>query len=227
MNLEDLKDKLGDDYDALSQYVTDLIGQRDAARKESIDGRKGLKAEVEKLRMLKAQLFDRLGITDDDELDALPDLKGQAEAAKVYEAKLKRMERELGDKAKALTAAETKYRESQQAALLARAMQAHDWVDRDVVELAIKSRIEWEDDTPFYRTDKGPVSLDDGVKLFATEKPTLLKSHGAGGSGYVKTSRDSVPNPWAKESFNLTEQGRLTRENPSMAQTLAASAQRN
>jgi hypothetical protein len=50
MDLAVLKDRLGDQYDALETYVNTLIGQRDAARKESIDGRKALKAENEALK---------------------------------------------------------------------------------------------------------------------------------------------------------------------------------
>ena len=230
MNIEDLKDVLGENYEAVSSYIKTLEDQRDVAVKQSEDGRqkfKRLAEERESLRKTKDRLFDRLGITEDEELDALPDLKGQAEAAKVYEAKLKRVERELADKTSVLQQTQTQFRDSQLSAMLSKSIGGHEWVDRDVVELAIRSRIEWEDDQPMYRTDKGMVSLDDGVRLFASEKPSLLRSHGAGGSGYVKTSAGSVPNPWAPQSFNLTEQGRLMRENPTLAQTLKAGVQRN
>ena len=37
-------------------------------------------------------------------------------------------------------------------------------------------------------------------------------------------SGDTVKNPWSKEHFNLTEQGRLLRENPELAKQLMASA---
>ena len=41
-------------------------------------------------------------------------------------------------------------------------------------------------------------------------------SQGAGGSGTV--------NPWKKETFNLTAQGRMMRENPTMAASMKAAA---
>ena len=41
-------------------------------------------------------------------------------------------------------------------------------------------------------------------------------SQGSGGSGTV--------NPWKKESFNLTQQGRLMRENPTLAASMKAAA---
>ena len=37
-------------------------------------------------------------------------------------------------------------------------------------------------------------------------------------------SGDTVKNPWSKEHFNLTEQGRLLRENPELAKQLMAAA---
>ena len=37
-------------------------------------------------------------------------------------------------------------------------------------------------------------------------------------------SGDTVKNPWSKEHFNLTEQGRLLRENPELAKQLMANA---
>ncbi|HRF88774.1 MAG TPA: hypothetical protein PK244_09300, partial [Pseudomonadales bacterium] len=98
MDIEQLKEKIGDEsFSELSGHIADLTGQRDAARAESISGRKALKAEVETLRNTRAKLFERLGLDDDADIDALPDAKGQAEAAKQYEQKLKRIERELAD----------------------------------------------------------------------------------------------------------------------------------
>lgn len=37
-------------------------------------------------------------------------------------------------------------------------------------------------------------------------------------------SGDTVKNPWSKEHFNLTEQGRILRENPELAKQLMAAA---
>lgn len=39
-------------------------------------------------------------------------------------------------------------------------------------------------------------------------------------------SGDTVKNPWSKEHFNLTEQGRLLRENPELAKQLMANAKK-
>jgi hypothetical protein len=224
--LEALKEKLGDDFEGLEQYIKDLVGQRDSARNESINGRKGLKSEVERLRALREQLFDRLGISEEEELENLPDFRGQAEATKAFEARLKRMERELAEKGSSLDTITKKYRDSLQTSALTKALSSHEWVDRDVVEMAIKSRISWADDEPYYETEKGAISIEEGVKLFAQEKPALLKSTGAGGSGYNPSGANAYrqANPFAKNSLNLTEQGRLMKDNPQLAEQLRAAA---
>ena len=70
-------------------------------------------------------------------------------------------------------------------ATLAKAMQSHEWINPRVVETYLKDSISWEDDQPFYKAEDGKlVALGDGVKLIAQTMPELLKSHGAGGSGY-------------------------------------------
>lgn len=72
-----------------------------------------------------------------------------------------------------------------------------------------------------------PVGVEDAVKpykedaamahLFKTEskKPPYNPQNGGAGS---------TANPFAKETFNLTEQGRLLKENPAQAKELAAAA---
>ena len=49
MDIESLKEQLGDRFPELKSYVADLIGQRDAAVKESKDKRIMLQAEIERL----------------------------------------------------------------------------------------------------------------------------------------------------------------------------------
>ena len=186
MDIETLKNKLeASEYDALTQHISMLAEKADKAVSESINGRKTLKADNERLKTLNARIMEKLGIADPEELEALPDIKGQAESTKQYEAKLKRLERELTERNEALHKISAQRRADQQTALLAKAMQGHEWSDSEVVENFVSSRITWEDDQPFYRSGDGKlVNLDEGVKLLANEKPALLKSQGAGGSGY-------------------------------------------
>ena len=67
--------------------------------------------------------------------------------------------------------------------------------------------------------------LDEQLKAIRESKPFLFKEDKKppeykpnGGSG------GGPANPFAKETFNLTEQGRLFKENPKQAQALAAAA---
>lgn len=185
MNLESLKDKLGADYAGLESYVNDLVGQRDAARKESLEGRKTLKAKVESLEALRTRLFEKLGLGVEEDIDALPDAKGQAEAVKQFETRVKRLESELKTKAEALTALDAKHRAARLDAALSQALGGHEFIDREVVEDYLRRRVDWQDDQMLYKSEKGDlIPLAEGVTLLAQTKPHLLKSPGARGSGY-------------------------------------------
>lgn len=72
-----------------------------------------------------------------------------------------------------------------------------------------------------------PIGIEDAVKpykedtamahLFKQEQKQQYTPAGGAGGGTVK-------NPFAKDTFNLTEQGRLLKENPAQAKELAAAA---
>jgi len=79
------------------------------------------------------------------------------------------------------------------------------------------------------KTDLGENSVADFFERWQTEpeaEPYLPASgnagtgskSGDGGGGGRKT------NPWAKDTFNLTEQGKLVRDNPALAKQMAAAA---
>lgn len=193
MNIEELKETLGDKYDGLKSYVDELIGQRDAARNESINGRKTLKARVAELEALQTKLFDKLGLDSPEDIDSLPDGKGQAEAVKQFEAKVKRLERELAEEQQKAQGLTTQLRESTLNESLQKALGAHEWLDRDVAATILKSGIVFEDDTHQFKTEKGLITLDDAAKLIAQEKSFLLKSSGAGGSGYKGNNGNGSP----------------------------------
>lgn len=69
-----------------------------------------------------------------------------------------------------------------------------------------------------------PVGVDDILKPMREASPHLFQAgqgaeyHPAGGG------KPPVKNPFAKDSFNLTEQGRLIKENPEQAKQMAAAA---
>jgi len=74
--------------------------------------------------------------------------------------------------------------------------------------------------------DGNPVGIDDVLKPLRESLPHLFKTESkpngynpAGGSG-----SGSIVNPWKKESFNMTEQGKILRNDPVQAKQLASAA---
>jgi len=228
MNISTLKEKLGDEtFSELEAHINGLVSQRDAAKKESIDGRKSLKARVVELESAQSNLLDKLGLASLDDLEGIPDAKGQADAVKQLEAKLKRMEKQVVDAFKERDDIAGMHRSALQKAMLAEALSAHEFIDRDVVESFVSARLEWEGGDLLYRDGETLVSVKDGVAGLAKAKPTLLKSAGAGGAGVrLGAGGSGQRNPWSKDTFNLTEQGRMLRENPQLAKQMSESAAR-
>lgn len=69
------------------------------------------------------------------------------------------------------------------------------------------------------------IGLDDVLKPMREASPHLFKTTGGAG-GYSPAGGGNPPanNPFAKETYNLTEQGRLFKQNPEQARQLAAAA---
>ena len=128
--------------------------------------------------------MEKLGVDSADDLDTLPDAKGQGEALKQFETKLKRAERERDEARQAAETASGKYRGSLQRAAVAEALGGHEFVARDVVETYIGQRLVWEGEDLMFKTDAGSlVSVKDGVAGVAKARPELLKPSGTGGAG--------------------------------------------
>lgn len=185
MDIESLKEALGDEkFTALKTYVDDLTGQRDAARQESITGRRGMKDKLAKLEADQNALMERLGIDSLEDLDSLPDARGAAEAAKQYDAKLKRMERQLQEATAQRDEISGKFRGTLQRAAIAEAMAGHEFVARDLVETFVSQRLTWEGDDLLFKSEDGRmIPLKDGIAGIAKARPELLKSTGTGGAG--------------------------------------------
>lgn len=226
MNLDKFKDKLGDDFESLREYVNDLQEQRDAARRESIDGRKSLKSKAAEAEATIGRLLEKLGLDSPDDLDNLPDAKGQAEAVKQLEAKLKRFERERDEAMKARDAVEQRYRDSRKSAAVAQAVSKHAFIDSDVAAMLIERGVRFEGDDMLFEGEGGKLfQLDEAAAWLASSKPHLVKAQGGSGSGYRDGGGgNSQRNPWAKDTLNLTEQIRIGRENPQLAAQMKAAA---
>ena len=74
-----------------------------------------------------------------------------------------------------------------------------------------------------------PMTLEEWVDAQVSEAPHLFESNAGGGaagngSGGVVGGKAQVKNPFRKESWNLTEQMKLQKTDPNLAQRLKASA---
>lgn len=72
--------------------------------------------------------------------------------------------------------------------------------------------------------DGVPIGVDDILKPLKEASPQLFKAEP--GADYKPNGGGNPPakNPFAKDSFNLTEQGKLMKENPDQAKALASAA---
>jgi len=76
-------------------------------------------------------------------------------------------------------------------------------------------------------SDGGPVALTDFVKGWAeTEegKAFIIPAEGAGAGGGKRSGGFTGSNPWKTETRNLTEQAKILRENPKLAERLKKEA---
>jgi len=185
MDIETLKEALGDEkFKALKTYVDDLTGQRDTARNESITGRKGIKAKLDEALARVTELEDWGGVEAGADLKELPPAKGAVEAAKQYDAKVKRLERLHLDEKTRADAADGKYRDTLKRAAVAEALGAHEFLERDVVESFVAQSLVWEGDDLLYKQADGKlIPVKDGVAGIAKTRPGLLKPTGTGGAG--------------------------------------------
>lgn len=186
MDLDKLKGATLDDktFEALKAHVEELStraetaeGKARTAAKESIEGRKALKAERDKA-------FDKLGVSTADELDALPDGKGQGEATKQLEAKLAKALRENADLAKARDELGSQVKTMKRESALASALEGQRFKNPADVRVLLQSRVVEEGDDLLFKTDDGKlVPLKDGAAWFAKTRPDYVAAADGGGQG--------------------------------------------
>ena len=226
MNLEPLKEKLGEDsFNSLQKYVTDLIEAKETARKESIEGRKNLKAEVADLRALKNKFYDKLGLADDADIDelVLPTKDASVEQQKQFERQIKKLTTDLQAAQDNYKALEGKHRTSLLDATLQKALAGHEFVDAELVAEFAKGRIRFTDEGELNYVDGDKaLSVEEGIKLIASSKPHLLKAQGAGGSGFnPNANAGKVPD---FKSMSLDEKMALAKTNKAQYDQMKAAS---
>lgn len=133
---------------------------------------------------------------------------------------LKKQIRDLQDANKA---AKTEYDEKMKDMRLSTAIQIA--IAADAQDVGIVSGL--FDKSKLILGDDGKVTgLDEQLTALKKDKPFLFKDGKPKGKGYEPNGGGGPldKNPFAKETFNLTEQGKLLRDNPEQARALAAAA---
>ena len=77
-----------------------------------------------------------------------------------------------------------------------------------------------------FDSDGNPIGVDDILNKFKQSTPVLFKTKERQENIYTPVGGKESPsnNPFAKETFNITKQGELFKENPAQAKELAAAA---
>lgn len=196
MNLDELKGKTLDDslHAELVKFVQGEQAKAQAARDESISHRKGLKERADKAEKALQAALDKLGIDTADDLEHLPDAKGQAEVAKQLEAQVKRLTRERDEAVKARDEATGLREQDRRTAAIAQAVAKHEFADPEVATLLLERGLKADGDQILFEAEGGKlVPLDEGAAWIAKSKPHLVKAQGGTGSGYRPNGTGAQP----------------------------------
>ena len=161
----------------------------------------------EEKKTLQAPVTDR-----DKQLETLKNSKGDVDALKDQIKALQDANKKAQDEAEAKLQ-EVRLNDAIKLAIVDKAQ------DVDIVSnLFDKSKL-------ILGEDGKVTGLDDQLKALQETKSFLFKPVG-GKPKYAPNGGGNAPtvNPFAKETFNLTEQGKLLRDNPEQAKALAAAA---
>jgi len=211
----DLKELLGED---LYNQVIAKLGDKHKIAVVS-DGNWIPKDKFNEVNEAKKQAEEALKERDKQ----LADLKKAAEGNEELKKQIEQLQIENKTKEQEY---QTKLRDMAvtTAIKLAVAGQVH---DPDLVAgLLDKSKIEVDENGNI------KAGLDDQLKalreskvfLFIEQKPAGTTFRGATPADGRDQGAGGIKNPWSREHFNLTEQGRILRENPELAKKLKASA---
>ena len=211
-DLKTLKDKIDATLFAeIESAFNELSGQRDAARAESINGRKTMKTENEKFKADLAQALEKLGIDSADDLATLPDSKGQADALKQYEVQLRRSQRERDEAKLALTDIQGTVTASRREAAIAQAIASQPFQDAELARDYITARIRQEGDEFLFDVGAAGASklvpVTDGAAWVAATKPLLMPApgNGATGSGFkVGMGHNNAPGNTGEPTLDMT-----------------------
>lgn len=162
----------------------------------------------EEKKTLKTTVAER-----DKQLETLKNSKGDTEALK---AQIKQLQTENNQ-------AKEKYEDQMKNLRLTTAIQLA--IGDSAQDVGIVSGL-FDRDKLILGEDGKVTGLDEQLKALKESKPFLFKTAPSNPPKYNPNGGggNNMNNPFAKETFNMTEQGKLLRENPEQAKALAAAA---
>lgn len=75
------------------------------------------------------------------------------------------------------------------------------------------------------KVDGQELSIDEGIQKWLAANPWAVSTNQVTGSGGSGKGSSALVNPWKKETFNLTLQGKIYQEDPALAKRLQEEAQ--
>jgi len=158
--------------------------QRDAARKESIDGRKAKDGKIAELTSRVEAFADRLGVAADVDLASIPDVRGQADANKQNEAKIARLTRDLAERDSTIATMGKERTEAKKQALVSKAIAEQRFKNPEDASVLFGLNVVQEGDDFMYRGADGKLlPLNEGAALFAKQRPDYIQPSDGGGQG--------------------------------------------
>ena len=196
-DLAALKGKIDDaTLTALTEHVTGLTSKVDEAQAALRAAKAAAAAKAQTLQAERDAAFGRLGITSAEELAALPDAKGQAEASAQAAARIKSLERERDDARKLAESLGGELKAKAKAAALDAAIAKGDWINPDDARDKLLARLHEDGDQVLYRTnDDKLISLDDAAAMLVKTHAHLLKPQGAQAQGSGWRGSGGAPDP--------------------------------
>lgn len=195
-------------------------------------------AEIEELKALKARLQDE---DDDDSEDGKKGKRDKlASMTVLHEQKIaniaKKTAAEMAKKDAKIVALENKIRrvmiEQGLTKALVEAGIRPEFMDAAMAMLQRRAIVEMDDDedpVAMIKTDEGDIPLEKYVPDWAASDQGKVfvappKGGDANGSDSKRKAQERGPNPWKDESYNLTQQSRIFKENKPLAEKLAKEA---
>ena len=187
--------------------------------------------EAANYRSAKNKVLESLGITDSDdvegtlnELAALKKSGVKTDEVTQIKKDLEKLKNALKASEEAKAAERQKRIDTMRTAAAMNALKDKAIRPEDVAKLLLSNIVAKDDETIIFNDGQNEIALDEGVNKWLEARPEFAKAKQQPGSGSAGQATSAFKNPFAKESFNLTEQGKLMQADPAKAKALAAEA---